>query len=51
MDGLDAEMTDQINLMHEAQEENKRKQNDMSVANALANSNVDTSMKMHKNKL
>ena len=51
MDGLDAEMTDQINLMHEAQEENKRKHNDMSVANALANSNVDTSMKMHKNKL
>jgi hypothetical protein len=51
MDGLDEEMTDQINLMNEAQEENKRKHNDMSVANALANGNVDTSMKMHKNKL
>ena len=51
MDGLDEEMTDQINLMHEAKEENKRYGKDMSVANALANANVDTTMKMHKNNL
>tara|TARA_B100000287_G_C20353299_1_gene670746 strand:+ start:99 stop:620 length:522 start_codon:yes stop_codon:yes gene_type:complete len=49
MDGLDEEMTEQINLMHEAQEENKRKHNDMSVANALSNANISMNIKKATN--